>query len=49
MNDITNIYQVKTEVKYKLSDYLGAVFMALAIGVPALGLKFYDPRSAAGL
>lgn len=23
--------------------------MALAIGVPALGLKFYDPRSAAGL
>jgi chromosome segregation ATPase len=23
--------------------------MAVAIGIPALGLKFYDPRSAAGL
>jgi hypothetical protein len=34
MNDITNIYQVKTGVKYDLSDYLGAVLMALAIGVP---------------
>lgn len=34
MNDITNIYQVKTEVKYSFSDYLGALLMALAIGIP---------------
>jgi hypothetical protein len=34
MEDITNLYQLKTEVKYSLSDYLGALLMALAIGIP---------------
>ena len=35
MNDITNIYQHKPEVvTYSFSDYMGAVLLALAIGVP---------------
>jgi hypothetical protein len=35
MKDITNIYQHKTEdVKYSFSDYMGALIMALAIGIP---------------
>lgn len=35
MKDITNIYQCKTEdVKYSFSDYMGALIMALAIGIP---------------
>jgi hypothetical protein len=35
MKDITNLYQLKTEdTKYSISDYLGAVLFALAIGVP---------------
>ena len=35
MKDITNIYQRRTEdVKYSFSDYLGALLMALAIGIP---------------
>ena len=36
MKDITTIYQLKTEdkIKYSFLDYLGAVLMALAIGIP---------------
>lgn len=36
MKDITNIYQRRTEdtTRYHWSDYLGALIMALAIGIP---------------
>ena len=35
MKDLTNIYQCKTEdVKHSFTDYLGALLLALAIGVP---------------
>ena len=34
MDDITNIYQHKTEVRYHWSDYLGAVLFAVLIGLP---------------
>lgn len=35
MKDITNIYQRRTgDTKYHWSDYLGALIMALAIGIP---------------
>ena len=35
MKDLTNIYQCKTEdVKHSFTDYLGALLLALAIGIP---------------
>jgi len=35
MKDITDIYQHRTEdTKYSFTDYLGALLMALAIGIP---------------
>lgn len=35
MKDLTNIYQCRTEdVKHSFTDYLGALLLALAIGIP---------------